>query len=47
MDPQDLSGQVTQLEGTDVEVFYTNTEAACFVALLVKPELSHLLLEDV
>jgi FdrA protein len=44
-DPQDLAGQITQLERAGIEVLPTNAEAARFAALLVKPALAEQLLE--
>ena len=44
-DPQDLAGQVAQLEEAGVELLPSNAEAARFAALLVKPELAETLLE--
>jgi hypothetical protein len=44
-DPQELGGQVAQLEGAQIELLPSNAEAARFAALLVKPELAETLLE--
>ncbi len=42
-DPQDLTGQVAQLEEAGIELLPSNAEAARFAALLVKPELAETL----
>jgi FdrA protein len=44
-DPQNLQAQVRQLADAGAEVIPTNAEATRFAALLVRPELSHVLLE--
>ena len=44
-DPQDLAGQVAQLEEAGVELLPSNAEAARFAALLVKRALAETLLE--
>jgi FdrA protein len=44
-DPQDMAGQVAQLQEAGVELLSSNAEAARFAALLVKPELADTLLE--
>ena len=46
-DPQDLAGQVAQLEEAGVEILPSNAEAARFAALLVKPELAETLAVEV
>jgi FdrA protein len=44
-DPQDLVGQVAQLEEAGIELLPSNAEAARFAALLVKRELAETVLE--
>ncbi len=45
-DPQSIARQTAQLEAAGVEVLPTNAEAAYFATLLIKPELTHKLLEN-
>jgi FdrA protein len=44
-DPQDVAGQVAQLQEAGIEVLPSNAEAVRFAALLVRPELTDRLLE--
>jgi FdrA protein len=45
-DPQGLSGQVAALEAVGVELLPSNAQAARFAALLARPDLAGLLLEE-